>query len=73
MDTIDEAQRRQMEEIEHALANRHCLVAGLTHCEQSDCGEPISAMRQAMGARLCVDCATAHEMEARRWAPRGQG
>lgn len=73
MDVIDVAQRRQQEEIDHTLANRRAPVAGLTHCEMLDCGEPISVMRQQMGARLCVDCATAKEREARRWASRGQG
>jgi RNA polymerase-binding transcription factor DksA len=73
MDTIDVAQRRQQEEIDHALANRRPVAVGLTHCERADCGEPISPTRQQMGARLCIDCATAQESEARRWAPRGQG
>jgi RNA polymerase-binding transcription factor DksA len=73
VDVIDVAQRRQQEEIDQVLANRRVLPAGLTHCEMLDCGEPISAMRQQMGARLCVDCATAKEQEARRWAPRAHG
>lgn len=73
MDSIDVAQRRQQEEIEHALAGRRAPAAGLTVCEDAACGEPISPVRQAMGARLCLDCALAQEKEARKWAPRGQG
>lgn len=38
--------------------------SGLSHCENQDCGEPISAERQAMGARLCVPCARAEESRA---------
>lgn len=68
MDVIDVAQQRQMEEIEHALASRRTLPLGLTHCERFDCREPIITARQLMGARLCIDCATAHELEARRTA-----
>lgn len=34
---------------------------GLTHCEQDDCRLPIAALRQEMGARLCIECATADE------------
>ncbi|GAB3755096.1 TraR/DksA C4-type zinc finger protein [Lysobacter olei] len=46
---------------------------GLTHCEMMDCGEPISAQRQQMGARLCVTCQTAEEAQAahfRTWSRR---
>jgi len=73
VDVIDVAQRRQAEEIEYVLAARRTPPRGLTHCEHGDCGEAISEQRQQMGARLCIDCATAHEQEARRWAPRAHG
>lgn len=67
---IDVAQRRQMDDIEHALAARMPKTQGLTHCAQPECGEPISALRQEMGARLCMDCASAREQGAQRWLPR---
>lgn len=35
--------------------------AGRSEC--ADCGEPITALRQSMGAQLCIDCQT--EAEAR--------
>lgn len=73
MDVIDVAQKRQQEEIDHALAARRAPSQGLAHCDALDCGEPISAMRQQLGARLCIDCLTAQEQEARRWAPRAHG
>ncbi len=41
---------------------------GLTHCEDADCGEPISAQRQAMGARLCVECKRAEEAREAHFA-----
>lgn len=46
---------------------------GLTHCEMLDCGEPITAQRQAMGARLCVPCQTVEEAQSahfRTWSRR---
>lgn len=72
-DTIDVAQRRQQEDIDHALASRQHSTAGRAFCATLDCGEPITPVRQQMGAQLCIDCQTAYELEARRWAPRGQG
>lgn len=68
-DLIDVAQRRQQEEIDHALAARKPAGIGATHCEQADCGEPISTFRQDMGARLCVDCQ--RDAEARACQRRG--
>ncbi|WP_458068662.1 hypothetical protein [Rhodanobacter sp. BL-MT-08] len=73
MDVIDVSQRRQQEDIDHALSQRKVSVPGLAFCENIDCVEAITGFRQAMGARLCIDCAKANELEARRWAPRGQG
>ena len=73
MDPIDLAQQRQQQVIDDVLAQRRALPVGLTHCEQVDCRAPISAMRQQLGARLCIDCAKAHEVEARRWVPRAIG
>jgi len=72
-DLIDVAQRRQLETIEQSLASRPAARRGLSRCEVPACGEPISPMRQAMGATRCVECQTAHEREAQRWAPRARG
>jgi len=44
-----------------AQANR---LPGLSHCEQDDCRMPIAALRRQMGARLCIECATAEEARA---------
>lgn len=73
MDVIDVAQRRQQEQIDQALANLPVPGVGAERCTRHDCDEPISATRQQLGARLCIDCANAQEQEARRWSPRGQG
>lgn len=70
MDTIDVAQRRQQEDIEHALQARRPVGPGREACVNDGCGEPISALRQQMGARLCIACAQAAEQEAQRWQPR---
>lgn len=73
MDTIDLAQARQLDDIEHALAARKRAKPGTDFCVVEDCGEAISTERKAMGATRCVDCQSDHEQEARRWAPRAQG
>lgn len=70
MDLAGMAQRRQQEEIEHALQARKPVAQGLAVCSMLECDEPISALRQAMGARLCIECAKAQEQEAQRWSPR---
>lgn len=68
MDTIDEAQRRQQEEIEQALSARRPAKAGRECCANQDCGEPIAPFRQQLGAQLCLDCQRAAEREAQSWA-----
>lgn len=68
MDMIDVAQRRQMEDIEHALAGRQPTGQGRTHCIAEDCGAPIAPVRQAMGAQLCIDCQRDAERRAQSWA-----
>lgn len=68
MDVIDTAQRRQLEDIEHALANRQRAGKGRTHCMNLECGEPISAVRQQMGAVRCIDCQQIAEREAQQCA-----
>jgi RNA polymerase-binding transcription factor DksA len=69
VDTIDVAQRRQQEEIDHALAARVSRTEnGRTHCANADCGEPIASVRQQMGAQLCIDCQRAVERGAQSCA-----
>lgn len=43
---------------------RRPVSAGLSNCEDVECGEPITAQRQEMGARLCIDCQRAEEARA---------
>jgi RNA polymerase-binding transcription factor DksA len=65
-DAMDAVQSQTDAHLENALqhhANRP-RTAGLTHCENLDCREPISEARQAMGARLCVPCGKAEEAQA---------
>lgn len=73
VDTIDLAQARQQEDVEHALAARKPTQPGTDVCTVDDCDEPISLQRKAMGARRCVSCQEDHEREALRWAPRAHG
>lgn len=69
MDMINVAQRRQQEEIDHALAARASRTAtGRTHCAKADCGEPIAPMRPQLGAQLCIDCQRRAEREAQSCA-----
>jgi RNA polymerase-binding transcription factor DksA len=68
MDSIDVAQRRQQEAIDQALAARRQPVAGRAHCANADCGEPISKVRQQMGAQLCIDCQRDREQRAQSCA-----
>lgn len=61
-DWIDRAQELQLRAIEDALAARTAApAAGRETCANLDCGEPISPQRQALGARLCLDCQRAEE------------
>jgi len=72
MDVIDQAQQRQQEDIDQALARLPKAGKGRPTCENLDCGEPISAERQALGAVLCIDCQRDDEARAARWrTPRG--
>jgi hypothetical protein len=68
MDVIDVAQRRQQEEIDHALAARAGKPSGRAHCANLDCGEAITPIRQQMGAQLCIDCQRASELRAQSCA-----
>ena len=37
---------------------------GLAFCEDEACGEPVSPERQALGARLCLECQSTAEAKA---------
>lgn len=69
MDEIEVAQRRQQEDIDHALAARGQGKAGKAVCDE--CGAAISALRQELGAVLCIDCQQRSEQQARQWSKRG--
>ena len=73
MDSIDLAQARQQDDIEHALAARKTVAPGTDVCVAADCGEAISPARKAMGATRCLDCQADHERRAQRWTPRAHG
>lgn len=65
-DLMDAVQAQTDAQLENAL-NHHAnrpRPQGLTHCENLDCGEPITQQRQDMGARLCVPCATAEDRKS---------
>lgn len=73
VDAVDRVQAQTEAQLANALEHRarQPARAGLTRCEDADCGEPIAPMRTAMGARLCVECATADERLAAQHRGRG--
>lgn len=71
MDMIDVAQRRQQEEIDHALAARAAPGVGTASCSRFDCDELIADCRRHLGATLCLDCQQRAEREAQQCARRG--
>lgn len=69
VDRVTAMDERHLADALRARAQRPVPV-GLTHCEDVACGAPITAQRQAMGARLCIECAQADEARAahhRQW------
>ena len=60
MDEIDVAQRRQQEEIDHALAARKPDIYDTEEC--LECGEPLPEVRIQHGFGLCVDCQETKEL-----------
>ena len=67
-DVIDQIQEMTDRHMENAVRTHARAQAnrppGLAHCEQDDCRMPIATLRQQMGARLCIECATAEEARA---------
>jgi RNA polymerase-binding transcription factor DksA len=68
VDEIDRAVAAEERQLADALAHhaRRARPQGRATCENMDCGEAIAPMRQAMGARLCIDCAREDERRAGR-------
>jgi RNA polymerase-binding transcription factor DksA len=73
MDIIDQAQARQQQDIDLALAARKTRARGPSHCSNVDCDEPISELRRDLGAELCVSCQADAEQRDRQCAGRGRG
>lgn len=67
-DVIDVAQQRQQDDIDIALAARKPAGAGRAFCANAVCDEPISEVRRALGAQLCIDCQHDAERSAQRCA-----
>lgn len=65
VDAIDRAVDAEELQLADALAHhaRRPKPQGRATCENLDCGEAISQMRQDMGARLCIDCAREDERQ----------
>ena len=72
-DIIDMAQSHEEMHRAHALAaieRQREKQTGLPQCVE--CGNDISALRQSMGAVLCVECKTAAETRATQATGRGR-
>lgn len=66
-DAMDRVQQHAQDLTADALAEharRNPIKQGLQFCEDEQCGEPITPVRQANGARLCLDCQKAAEARA---------
>lgn len=67
-DPMDLSALRQAQELEALLA-AHRARQPKPNTDQPDCrecGEAIAPQRMALGARLCIGCATAEETKARQ-------
>lgn len=71
-DEMDRLQAANEDHVADAIARHRATAAppraGLTHCENLDCGEPIAAARTRLGARLCDDCQREHDIRAAQYA-----
>lgn len=65
-DAMDHVQAMNDRHTENALRThaRRERTEGATHCQNLDCGEPIMPARQALGARLCLECQRGEEAQA---------
>lgn len=62
-DSADHAADYQTRMNAAAVAAVRVTGAGTTHCVE--CAEPISELRQRLGARRCIDCQADRELRAR--------
>lgn len=67
-DLMDQVQAQIEAQLANALEHRARapVRAGLSHCEDVECREPIAPLRTAIGARLCIDCAREEEHRAQQ-------
>jgi RNA polymerase-binding transcription factor DksA len=63
MDAIQELVLRQQEDAVARIERERARATGLAECER--CDAPISALRQGLGARLCLDCQSDYERRQR--------
>lgn len=66
VDEVDRLVAMEAQQLDNALQYhaRRPQAAGRTFCANEDCGKPITAQRQQMGAQLCIACAKAEEARA---------
>lgn len=67
-DEIDQSVELQAAELDNAIAahRRAASMAKASTC-CTECDEPISPLRQSLGAHLCMDCQHEFEMASRRY------
>lgn len=63
-DLMDHVQERVQRDLDIAISEATTRRQGLPFCEE--CDEPISVLRQGLGARLCVGHQSAREAEQAR-------
>lgn len=69
MDHLQDAEAARNDDALRHHADRTRPV-GRAECANIDCGEPISAQRQQLGAQLCLECQKVEEAQAahfRKW------
>lgn len=74
-DAMDRVQQHAQDLTADALdaPARRPRPLGLAFCEDEACGEPVSPERQALGARLCLDCQHATEARATKFGTGRRG
>jgi RNA polymerase-binding transcription factor DksA len=63
-DFMDHVQQHVQDNLDDALAAATRRLPGLAECQE--CDEPISALRQGLGARRCLRHQEEHERGGRR-------
>lgn len=66
VDEVDRLVAMEARQLDNALLYhaQRPQASGRAFCANEDCGEAITAQRQAMGAQLCIACAKAEEARA---------